>query len=159
GTGDGMKEMGLFAMQIASLNPVTEVVEAESPDSSLESDPTPDLPAEPDPENIQFFFEQEVEAIKRMIGGRRKSARFVHDECAEWLNFLEENGATLQELDDAFAHAEAMNQYDEGGAVITMSSHERTVACGRVDPEFTAEDLPERAQHLASQLRRDYAND
>src|SRR5262249_23067667 len=62
------------------------------------------------------------------------------------------------ELDDAFAHAETVDQYDEGGAVITMSSHERTIACGRVDPEFTAEDLPERAHPLASQLRRDYAN-
>jgi hypothetical protein len=74
------------------------------------------------------------------------------------LNDLEENGASVEELDDAFAHAEAMDQYDEGGAVITMSSHERTVACGRVDPEFTAEDLPERVQHLASRLRRDYAS-
>src|SRR5262245_13817713 len=90
GTSDVLKEMGLLAMQFASLNPVTEVVEAESPDSNLESAPVPDLPAEPDPENIQFFFEQEVEAIKRMIRGRRKSARFVQDECAEWLNELEE---------------------------------------------------------------------
>ena len=158
GTSDVLKEMGLFAMQIAGLNPVTEVVETEAPDSNPESEPAPDLPTELDPNNIQFFFEQAVEEIKRMIGGRRKSGRFVHDECAEWLNDLEENGASVEELDDAFAHAEEMNQYDEGGAVITMSSHERTVACGRVDPEFTAEDLPERAQHLASQLRRDYAN-
>jgi hypothetical protein len=158
GTSDALKEMGLIAMQFAGLNLVTEVVETETPDSNLESEPASDLPAEPDPENIQFFFEQEVETIKRMIGGRRKSARFVHDECAEWLNDLEESGASVEELDDAFAHAEAMDQYDEGGAVITMSSHERTLACGRVDLEFTAEDLPERARHLASQLRRDYAN-
>jgi len=158
GTSDVLKEMGLLAMQLAGLNPVTEVVETETPYSNLESEPAPDLPAEPDPNNIQFFFEQEVEEIKRMIGGRRKSARFVHDECAEWLNDLEENGASVEELDDAFAHAEAMEQYDEGGALLTMSSHERTVACGRIDPEFTAEDLPERAQYLASQLRRDYAN-
>jgi hypothetical protein len=51
-----------------------------------------------------------------------------------------------------------MDQSDEGGAIIVMSSHERTVACGRVDPEFTADDLPERAQHLAAELRRDYAS-
>jgi hypothetical protein len=153
-----LKEMGLLAMQFAGMNPVTEVVETETPDSNLEAEPESDLPAEPDRNNIQFFFEQEVEAINRMIRGRRKSARFIHDECAEWLNDLEENGASVEELDDAFAHAEAMEQYDEGGALITMSSHERTVACGRVDPEFTVEDLPERAQHLASQLRRDYAN-
>jgi hypothetical protein len=120
GTSDVLKEMGLFAMQITGLNPVTEVVETEVPDSNPESEPASDLPAEPDPKNIQCFFEQEVEAIKRMIGGRRKSARFVHDECAEWLNDLEENGASVEELDDAFANAEAMNQYDEGGAVITI---------------------------------------
>jgi len=78
----------------------------------------------------RFDFERcavEVDAIKRMIGGRRKSARFIHDECAEGLKDLEENGASVEELDDAFAHEEAMNQYDEGGAVITMSSYERTV--------------------------------
>ncbi|MGE0131530.1 MAG: hypothetical protein AB7U82_25900 [Blastocatellales bacterium] len=158
GASDVLKEMGLFAMQLASLNSVTEVIETETPYSNFESE-SPFVSAdESDPENIRFFFEQEVGAIKRMIGGRRKSARAVHDECAEWLNDLEENGASLEELDDAFAHAEAIEQYDEGGAIITMSSHERTVACGRVDPEFTSEDLPERAQHLASQLRRDYAN-
>jgi hypothetical protein len=158
GASDVLKEMGLLAMQFAGLNPVTEVVETETPGSNLESELSSDLPTEPDPNNIQFFFEQEVEAIKRMIRGRRKSARFIHDECAEYLNDLEEGGASVEELDDAFAHAETMDQYDEGGAVITMSSHERTIACGRVDPEFIAEDLPECAQHLASQLRRDYAN-
>jgi hypothetical protein len=51
-----------------------------------------------------------------------------------------------------------LEQYDEGGAIVTMSSHERTIACGRVDPEFSAEDLPQCAQHLATKLRRDYAN-
>ncbi len=158
GASDVLKEMGIVAMQLASLNPVTEVIETETSYSNFESEPASVSHDEPDLENIRFFFEQEVETIKRMIGGHRKSARFVHDECAEWLNDLEENGASLEELDDAFAHAETMEQYDEGGAVITMSSHERTVACGRVDPEFTADDLPERAQHLASQLRRDYAN-
>jgi len=38
-----------------------------------------------------------------------------------------------------------------------MSAHERTVACGRVDREFTADDLPERACHLAGYLRRAYS--
>jgi hypothetical protein len=35
GTSDVLKEMGLLAMQIAGLNPVTEVVETENPDSNL----------------------------------------------------------------------------------------------------------------------------
>jgi hypothetical protein len=92
-----------------------------------------------------------------MIRGRRKSARFVHDDMREWLSDLESNGATIDELDDAFAHVEALDQYDEGGAIVRMSAHERAVTCGRVDPEFSAEDLPEDAQYLAGVLRRGYA--
>jgi hypothetical protein len=42
-------------------------------------------------------------AMKRMVRGRRKSARFVHDEMSEWLNDLESNSATIEELDDAFS--------------------------------------------------------
>src|SRR5262245_25660653 len=53
GVSDLLKEMGLLAMQFAGLNPVTEVVETETPDSNLESEPAPDPPAEPDPNNIQ----------------------------------------------------------------------------------------------------------
>jgi hypothetical protein len=33
----------------------------------------------------------------------------------EWLNDLESNGATIDELDDAFSHVEALDQYDEAG--------------------------------------------
>jgi hypothetical protein len=93
-----------------------------------------------------------------MIRGRRKSAGFVHNEWTEWLNDLEANGAAIDELDDAFAHVEALEQYDEGGAIIRMSAHERTFACGRVDHEFTADDLPEQARFLAGDLRHAYAS-
>ena len=62
-----------------------------------------------------------------MIRGRRKSAAFAHDEWTEWLNDLEANGASLKELDGAFEHVEALDQYDEGGAIIHMSAHERAV--------------------------------
>jgi hypothetical protein len=158
GTSDVLKEMGLLAMQLAGLDSIAETVETDGVYANFESETGGVSRGESDPEDIQHFFEQEVEAVKRMIRGRRKSAGFAHDECSDWLNDLEATGASIEELDDAFAHAEAMDQYDEGGAIIVMSSHERTVACGRVDPEFTAEDLPERAQHLAHQLRRDYAN-
>src|SRR5262245_32625206 len=93
-----------------------------------------------------------------MIRGRRKIAGFVHDEWTEWLNDLEANGATVDELDDAFAHIEALDQYDESGAIVRMSAHERTFACGRMDHEFTADDLPEQARFLAGDLLRDYAS-
>jgi hypothetical protein len=142
-----LKEMALLAMQLASLNPVTE--EAESDSEAIYA-----LYAE---SKSRSLFDLEVAEVERLIRGRRKSACFARDEWTEWLNDLEANGASLEELDDAFAHVEALDQYDEGGAIIRMSAHERTVACGRVDHEFTADDLPERARHLAGYLRRAYS--
>jgi hypothetical protein len=62
------------------------------------------------------------------------------------------------EIDDAFAHVEALDQYDEGGAIIHMSAHERAIICGRLDPEFSADDLPEQARHLAGKLRSAYVD-
>jgi hypothetical protein len=143
-----LKEMALIAMHLASLNPVTE--EAQS-----DSDIGYALREESKPRSL---FDLEVAAVNRMIRGRRKSAGFVHDEWTEWLNDLEANGATIDELDDAFAHVEALDQYDEGGAIVRMSAHERTFACGRVDHEFTADDLPQQARFLAGDLLRAYAS-
>jgi hypothetical protein len=113
------------------------------------------LSAESKPRSL---FDLEVAAVNRMIRGRRKSAGFVQNEWTEWLNDLEANGATIDELDDAFAHVEALDQYDEGGAIVRMSAHERTFACGHVDHEFTADDLPEQARFLAGDLLRAYAS-
>ena len=72
------------------------------------------------------------------------------------MNDLEANGASINELDDAFAHVEALDQHDEGDAIVLMSAHERALACGRLDPEFSADDLPEEVHYLASVLRRAY---
>jgi len=148
GVGHVLKEMALIAMHLASLNPVAEEVESDSEIVYA-------LRGESRPRSL---FDWEVAAINRMIRGRRKSAGFVHDEWTEWLNDLEAYGATVDELDDAFAHVEALDQYDEGGAIVRMSAHERTFACGRVDHEFTADDLPEHARFLAGDLLRDYAS-
>src|SRR5262249_25902591 len=148
GAGPLLKEMALIAMHLASLNPVAEEVESDS-------EVVYALSAESKPRSL---FDLEVAAVNRMIRGRRKSAGFVHDEWTEWLNGLEANGATIDELDDAFAHIEALDQYDEGGAIVRMSAHERTFACGRVDHEFTADDLPEQARFLAGDLLRAYAS-
>src|SRR5262247_782997 len=148
GAGPVLKEMALIAMSLASLNPVTEEVESDS-------EVVYALSAESKPRSL---FDREVAAVERMIRGRRKSAGFVHDEWTEWLNNLEANGATVEELDDAFRHVEALDQYDEGGAIVRMSAHERTFACGRVDHEFTADDLPEQARFLAGDLLRAYAS-
>jgi hypothetical protein len=160
GVGEILKEMGLLAMHLASLHSTWEVVETEGEEAgdSIAADRRAGWEEEDGRENIQKLFELEVEAIARMTRGRRKSACFVHDEMTDWLNDLEASGADIEELDKAFAQAEAIEQYDEGGAVIVMSSHERTVACGQVDPEITSEDLPERARYLAGELRRAYTS-
>lgn len=151
GIGEVLKEMALIAMQLASLHPVAEETETEVEIGYTASEE--DRFTQP-----QSLFDREVEAITRLVRGRRKSASFIHDEITDWLNDLEAGGASVEEMDTAFAHAEAMEQYDEGGAVIVMSSHERTVACGRIDPELAAEDLPERAQYLVVELRQAYVN-
>jgi hypothetical protein len=148
GAGPVLKEMALIAMSLTSLNPGAEEV-------GSDSEMVYALRGE---SRLRSLFDLEVAAVSRMIRGRRKSAGLVHDEWTEWLNDLEANGATVDELDDAFVHVEALDQYDEGGAIVRMSAHERTFACGRVDHEFTADDLPEHARFLASDLLRAYAS-
>lgn len=156
GTSGVLKEMGLLAMQLASLHAVVECLNED--DFLLVSEPMTATISEQADERISTFLAQEIACITKMTRGRRKSACFLHDEYGDWLGELEANGASMEELDDAFAHVDSLNQYDEGGAIIVMSSHERTVACGRLDPEYLVEDLPERAQYLVSELRRLYAN-
>jgi len=143
-----LKEMALLAMQLASLNPVME--EEESGSEMVYA-----LRGESKPRSL---FNLEVAEVEQMIRGRRKCAGLVHDEWTEWLNDLEANGATVEELDDAFRYVEALDQYDEGGAIVRMSAHERTFACGRMDHEFTADDLPEQARFLAGDLFRAYTS-
>src|SRR5262249_5541232 len=94
GAGPLLKEMGLIDMHLASLNPVAEEVEGDSEA----------VYAQREESKPRSLFDLEVVAVNRMIRGRWKSADFVHDEWTEWLNDLEANGATIDELDDAFAH-------------------------------------------------------
>src|SRR6185369_9495861 len=94
-----LKEMALIAMNLASLNPVTEEVESDSEivcAFRVASKP-------------RSLFDREVAEIERMVRGRRKCTGLVHDDWAEWLNDLEANGATVEELDDAFRHVEALD--------------------------------------------------
>jgi hypothetical protein len=148
GAGPVFNEMGLMVMNLASLTPVEEVI-------GVEDEPAWELRGKSNPQSL---FDREVAQIERMIRGCRKSKCIVHDEWTEWLNDLEADGASLKELDDAFAHVEALDQYDENGAVITVSSHERTRICGRVAQEITTDDLPREARHLIEEMRRAYAS-
>src|SRR6266508_2849965 len=95
--------MALIAMHLASLNPVTEEVESDSEIVYA-------LRGESRPRSL---FDLEVAAVNRMIRGRRKSAGLVHDEWTEWLNDLEASGATVAELDDAFALIEEIVRASE----------------------------------------------
>jgi hypothetical protein len=90
GTGDVLKEMALLAMQLASLNPVTE----ESDDNSAA---IYTLSAK---SKSRSLFDLEVAEAELLIRGHRKCAGLVHDEWTEWLNDLEANGATIDELDE-----------------------------------------------------------
>src|SRR5215467_936521 len=85
GTGDVLKEMALLAMQLASLNPVTE----ESDDNS---EAIYTLSAK---SKSRSLFDLGVAEAERLIRGHRKCAGLVHDEWTEWLNDLEANGATI----------------------------------------------------------------
>jgi hypothetical protein len=164
GVGLVLKEMALLAMQLEQLNNQDVVVVEEevltfnySADDCSSNAILAERAAQRK-ERRRSLFDQEVEAITHLTKGRRKAATFAHDDLADWVNDLEASDASIEELDAAFETLEAMDQYDESGAIIVMSSHERTTACGKVDPEFAEEDIPERARYLASELRRAYAN-
>jgi hypothetical protein len=132
GVRDVLREMGLLAMQLASLNSNVEITETDDLDVTVDPEEETDFEYPPS------LFDQELATVIRLIGSRRN--------------------AWFEGPDDAAGHENRLDQYDEGGAIVSMSSHERTIACGRIDPEFSAEDLPECARHLAGQMCRAYAN-
>lgn len=164
GVGIVLKEMALLAMQLGQLSR-QEIVEVEVEvltfnynANECSSNAILAERVAKRKERRRSLFDQEIEAMTRLTRGRRKAATLAHDDLADWVNDLEANDASIDELDAAFERLEAIDQYDEGGAIIVMSSYERTTACGKVDPEFVEEDLPERARYLASELRRAFAN-
>lgn len=155
-----LKEMALLAMQLAQLNS-QEFLETEESLASYGNEVKDCVTSFRDDEPGEFccsLFEEEVETLTRQLRGRRKSASFEHDEMNDWVSELEANDASAEELDAAFESLEALEQYDEGGALLVMSGYERTTACGNVDAEWVEEDLPECARYLAGELRRAFAN-
>ncbi len=159
-----LKEMGLLAFQLSQLISVTDEF-AEATETIVmagwgePAEPRRDWEFDEDEaEDLSRFFAQEVAAMARLTAGRRKHTSFVYDEANAQLDELDLNGASVDELDAAFATRENLAQYDEGGAILTMSAHERTVACGRLDAEWEVDDLPMSARYLAGELRRGFAN-
>ncbi len=151
GVGIVLKEMALLAMQLQDFAVME--TEEEVLTFSMESQREDDGPRHPEVN----LFDQELASIKRMVSGGRRASTYQPD---EFEGFLDQMIADGFEGDDLAAHVESFEnlmQYDESGAVIVMSAHERTIACGQIDSELTAEDLPAKAQYLAAELRREYA--
>jgi hypothetical protein len=162
GTAGVLKEMALLAMQLGQLGAAEiiseEVVELSGAAADLDSRSVLALRAEERSERGGSLFERELESVARLVGGRRKASRPARDDFAAMVDDLEAGGASVEELDAAFETLEALDQYDENGAIIFMSGHERTTPCGRLESELSAEDIPEQAQHLAADVCRHYAN-
>jgi hypothetical protein len=104
------------------------------------------------------LFEQELAAITRMVSGGRHASACQPDEFECFLDQMRFEGYEGNDLAARVESFENAMQYDESGAILMMSSHERTLACGHLDWELTAEELPSEAQYLATELRRDYVS-
>src|SRR5262249_50704799 len=104
------------------------------------------------------LFDQELASLMKMVSSGRRASNCQPDEFERFLDQMIDDGFEGDDLAERVESFENLMQYDESGAVIIMSAHERTIACGRLDSELTAEDLPAQAQHLAAELRRNYAN-
>jgi hypothetical protein len=104
------------------------------------------------------LFDEELASVMKMVSGGRRASACQPDEFERFLDQMIDDGFEGEDLAERVESFENLAQYDESGAVIVMSAHERTIACGRLDSELTAEDLPAEAQYLAAELRRYYAN-
>jgi hypothetical protein len=154
-----LKEMALLAIQIES--PVVIENEEEVITYSLETQSANDIPEvarESCDKREMSLFDQELASVIRMVSSIRSASAFQPDEFENFLDQMISDGFEGEHLASRVESFENLMQYDESGAIIVMSAHERTIACGRLESEFTAEDLPVEAQHLAAELRRSYAN-
>lgn len=150
-TGVVLKEMALLALHLAAL----EHVASEECLTSSETVPSSaTLVASTLAAASASLFDEEVAERTRQVRGQRRHRHVCWEDGADVVAALEESGAPVEELDAAFKTQEALAQYDEQGVIAVLSPYERTVGCGRVEPEYEAADLPARAQHLATEMRQ-----
>jgi len=154
GVGLVLKEMALLAMQLQDFAVME--TEEEVITFSMESQCEDDSPHDREETSLSLF-EQELASIKKMVSGGRRASACQPDEFESFLDQMIADGFDGDDLASRVESFENLMQYDESGAVIVMSAHERTIACGQIDSELTAEDLPAKAQYLAAELRREYA--
>ncbi|MCI0389225.1 MAG: hypothetical protein MOB07_10755, partial [Acidobacteria bacterium] len=153
-----LKEMALLAMQLAEY--VIAETEKEVGCFSVAAQSLDEISRDREAarrEGRKSLFEQELDSVKRLVSGNRSASATEPDEFENFLDQMLNDGFDGDDLASRIESFENLMQYDESGAIIVMSAHERTIACGRIDSELTAEDLPARAHYLAAELRREYA--
>lgn len=153
-----LKEMALLAMQLAEYAIVE--TEEEVGCLPLAAQSSNEIRRDREAarrEGRKSLFEEELDSVKRMVSGNRLASAAWPDEFENFLDQMLDDGFDGDDLASRVESFENLMQYDESGAIIVMSAHERTVACGHIDSELTADDLPARAQYLAAELRREYA--
>jgi hypothetical protein len=159
GAGFVLKEMALLAMRLQE--PAVIENEEEVAVFSNESQSQEDI--ERDREEARkerefSLFDLELASVLKLVLGSRRASGCHPDDFERFLDQMIEDGLEGDGLAERVESFENLMQYDESGAVIVMSSRERTIACGQLDSELTAEDLPAQAQYLAAEIRRAYAN-
>jgi hypothetical protein len=159
GVGLVLKEMALLAMRLQ--DPIVieseEEVETFSPDLGSAKDIQREQKEKRQQAEISLF-DQELASVVKMVSGRRCALPHQPDEFESFFDQMIGDGFEGDELANRVIAFENITQYDESGAILMMSAHERTITCGRLDSELTAEDMPAQAQYLAAELRRDYVS-
>ncbi|MDQ3687767.1 MAG: hypothetical protein M3430_19500 [Acidobacteriota bacterium] len=105
------------------------------------------------------LFTDEIRAQARLVY-RKSGQTFAYDEFAEHLSDVSagtDDDAEFGAYLDSFERVQ--EQYDEGFAVsLHMTDGERKIACGDLDDDVDANNLPECARHLADELQRLYTS-
>jgi hypothetical protein len=151
-----LKEMGLLTMQLLTPS-IVESEEEESIASPVEIQTDDNARSRREEYKISLF-DQELASIIKMVSGGRRVSALQPDDFEIFLDQMILDGFEGDDLAAKVESFENLMQYDESGAIILMSEHQRTTACGRLDSELTAEDLPLRARYLVGELRHQYTS-
>ncbi len=97
-------------------------------------------------------YDDELAAVLHRVG-RHKVSRMIYDDFADY--FLNDDGKTIEDLDQDFLTYEALEQYDENGIVgFSMNSGQRSVIVYDFEAEVDSTYLPADLRPLATQLAK-----
>lgn len=97
-------------------------------------------------------FDEELATVLKRLASQ-KTSRMQHDEYADF--YLDEDGKSLDQLDQDFAAFAALEQYDENGLIgVTMNSGQRSVVEYDFGAEVDASYLPGGLEYLAGTIAR-----